>query len=63
MEKKEYAWCDHMDVFTFFRPGGSTALRIGSGDGLVMWWVTSEVCQICCLSCYKAESEKIKTVQ
>lgn len=56
MERKEYGWCDHLQVRPFYRAGGSTALYIDHGEPIVLWWLTQEVCVVYCRSCYMKES-------
>jgi len=52
MGKKEYGWCPHLNIFGFFRAGGSTALRIDMNDGLFIWKPDSDTIWISCAECY-----------
>jgi len=62
MENKEYGWCDHLHVAPFYRPGGSTALRIMTGGAFVMWWINEKTCVLYCDRCYQIESRPFKIV-
>jgi len=61
MNRKEYGWCDHLGVTPFYRPGGSTALRVTFGDEVIMWWVNEHLCFMACGRCYARENFNLMT--
>lgn len=59
MEKrtKEVGWCPHVFIVTFYRLGGSTAIKICNPvTELYVWWLTQDVMTVACAACYRAEN-------
>ena len=53
MDKREYGWCQHVKVTGFYRPNGSTALKIENIEAAYVYWITEKMCHVCCGPCYR----------